>query len=320
MIAKNSKILITWATGFVGSNLLRGLCDLWYLDIHIIIRGQSNAWRIQDILLKSCVSIHYGDLVDRETIDTIVQAVVPDYIFHLAVGGARIWRDNLHENDVLVQNILWTKNLLDSCIRLWWWKAFINTGSSSEYGEKSNAIAETDLLEPNNIYGVSKAAISMYCQMQWKQKNLPIYNYRIFWAYGPYEDKERLIAYLCLSYCQNKEILLSSPSSVRDFIFIDDIIKYYLHCDSIQGRYGESFNIGTGIQHTIQETVNIIKSLAKSDKDPNYNIVQKKQHEPLYRYANMQKTESIFLFQPRSLRLWLEKTFERYKNNQSLYI
>ena len=150
MISKKSTILLTGATGFIGANILRKLIDLQYTNIHIIIRKQSNIRRIQDIIQNESIHIYYGDITDKLDIDAIIKNIKPEYIFHLAVWGSKIGRDIMTEEELIVNNLLWTKNLLDTCVEVWF-KTFINTWSSSEYWEKNISMSEDDRLEPNNI-------------------------------------------------------------------------------------------------------------------------------------------------------------------------
>jgi nucleoside-diphosphate-sugar epimerase len=317
MISQESSILITGATGFIGANILRKLLNLQYQNINILIREESNIRRIKDIINSKWIHIYYGDMIDKKSIDNIIKNIKPDYIFHLATWGSRIGRDSITEEELILNNLLWTKNLLDTCVKIWF-KAFINTWSSSEYWEKDTPMSETDMLEPNNMYGFTKACTSLYCTMIGKQQNLPIYNYKIFSAYWPYEDKERLISHIILSYIKWKQPNLASPSSVRDFIFIDDIIYYYLHCNSIHWRFGESFNIWSGKQESIENINRYIKNILDSTIDPIYNNISN-QYEPKSRVANNNKLSKIFWKKETSLTEWLRLSVERYKKRINLY-
>jgi nucleoside-diphosphate-sugar epimerase len=97
---------------------------------------------------------------------------------------------------------------------------------------------EDDLLDPNNEYGVTKSAATLYCSYFGKKEQLPVYTFRLFAVYGYLEDATRLIPSIMTSYAQSKSPSLSRPTSVRDFIFIEDVVQYYLHVDSIQGDFG----------------------------------------------------------------------------------
>lgn len=122
--------------------------------------------------------------------------------------------------DLISANVLGTVHLIDAAVATGTCEIFVNTGSSSEYGIKDISMSENDVLEPVNLYGISKAAATNYATLIGKQKKFPIVTYRIFSAYGPYEDHKRLISTLLRSYICNISPELSSPLSVRDFIYI----------------------------------------------------------------------------------------------------
>lgn len=98
-------------------------------------------------------------------------------------------------------NIVGTINLINACKEVGF-DYFINTGSNSEYGEKDHSMKESDLLEPNNEYGITKAAATMYCSYMGKKEQLPIYTFRLFAVYGYFEDTTRLIPSVMVSYIQ----------------------------------------------------------------------------------------------------------------------
>ena len=156
--------------------MTRKLVSLGYSNIHIFLRSSSNTRRIHDILDK--VTIHYGDLQDKES---LVQALdfCPEIIYHLAVGGTKVGRDASSPADLVASNLLGTMNLLDICSENGF-RYFINSGSSSEYGQKDHPMIESDVLVPNNLYGFTKCCSTLYCSFIGQTKKLPIYSYRIF--------------------------------------------------------------------------------------------------------------------------------------------
>lgn len=316
MISKNKTILITWWNGFVWANLVRKLVELWYCNIFLILRESSNLWRINDIIDK--VHIKYWTLTDQNSVEQIVKEVRPEIIYHLAAAWAYIWRDGKWVNDLFTTNILWTINLLNACKDIWF-EYFVNTWSSSEYWIKNRPINENELLEPNNEYWISKASATMYCSFIWKKFQLPIYTFRIFSAFWPYEDQSRLIPSLMLKYINNESPNLSNPNSVRDYIYVEDIVNYYLNIDEVEWTYWEVFNLASWKQHNIWEMVNMVKEISNSDKVPNYWATSVKQDEPKLWEADMNKTKTCFDIQTTSVYDGLKITYNRFKENKNLY-
>src|SRR5205085_91607 len=74
--------------------------------------------------------------------------------------------------------------------------AFVNTGSSSEYGLKGHPPSEDDALTPNSRYAVGKAAATLYCTQAAVAADAPITTLRLYSVYGPWEDQRRFVAQL----------------------------------------------------------------------------------------------------------------------------
>jgi len=150
------KYLVTGSSGFIGSVLLRKLLAN-NNNVYIILRKQSNTWRIRDLLNK--VTIKYSDFSNLFELTKIIKEIKPNIIFHLATNGAYSYQKNA--NQIIHTNILGTWNLLQACNSVSY-ELFVNTGSSSEYGFKKFAMRETDILEPTNF------TLQSYCQTRKK--------------------------------------------------------------------------------------------------------------------------------------------------------
>lgn len=316
MINKDKIILITWASWFIWSNLVRTLVLKWFTNINILVRDTSNLWRINDI--KEKINIKYISLLDIENLNSYINDLKPEIIFHLAAAWASIGRDNRWVIDVFEQNILWTINLINTCREVWF-DYFINTWSSSEYWEKEKVMNENDLLEPNNEYWITKASSTMYANFIWKKYNLAIYTFRLFAVYWYFEDKKRLIPSLMTNYINWTSPNLSNPNSVRDYIFIDDVIEYYLNIDKLSWDFWWIYNIWNWVQYSIWEIVEKIKTISKSNINPIYWVESIKQNEPKLWLSDNKKATDIFWINHTSIDEWLEKIYNWFKNNLQFY-
>jgi len=259
---ENLKALITGATGFIGSNLLRALVSNNF-ETHVTIRKDSNIWRISEVIDQ--VEVHYCDLTDQERVKQMILETRPQLIFHLAAHGA-----TPHQKEkakIMNANFMGTINLIDACVEAGF-ECFINTGSSSEYGIKLEPMKETDVLEPIDDYGVSKAAATLYCQSIAKNHDLNILTLRLFSPYGYFEDPDRLVPYLIRSCLNDEPVVLYNPKAVRDFVFIDDVVNAYLvavkSADKVMS--GEIFNVSSGKQHSVKDIFNIVKKTTRYKK------------------------------------------------------
>ena len=189
-------------------------------EVFINVRKTSDTWRIRDILQE--VNQFPWILQNIEKLKDAVKNIHPDFIFHTATYGGRA--DQKNTEKIIETNITGTVNLLRSCrdINV---SLFVNTGSSSEYGIKNSAMTESCLLEPVTEYGVSKAAATLFCQTYATTDNLPIITLRLFSPFGWYEQKSRLVPSVILAALQKINPEISSRQFVRDFIYIDDVLR-----------------------------------------------------------------------------------------------
>lgn len=309
------RFLITGATGFVGSCIVRDLLSQ-KKHVSIITRHKKLNWRLYDIA--SQLKIYEGDL-RSQSLKKIIDKIRPTYIFHLAAYGSLP-----AENDVgrmIDTNIKGTINLINA-LKRHHFELFVNTGTSSEYGICNHQMGESDVVEPINDYGCTKAAATLFCQKEARHYNLPIITFRLFSPYGYFEDERRLVPWVILKALKNQPVELSSPNHVRDFIFIQDVVDAYLKATQIKIGPGEIFNLGTGRQHSVLEVVNTILQITKSKAKIVWGKVKKqeRQLEPVYWEADISKAIKTLRWKPKyDLEEGLEKTVRWFNKNINLY-
>lgn len=309
------KFLITGSTGFIGACLTRFLVSA-NKRVCIIVRNKQLNWRLNDITSK--LAIYECDLLST-SLQEVVNKIQPTFIFHLAAYGTLPKDDDV--NRMVEINVKGTLNLINA-VKKNKFKLFINTGSSSEYGIKNKPMRESDILLPINDYGVTKAAATLFCYKIASLEKLPIITLRLFSPYGYFEDKGRLIPQVVLSLLNKKIIKLSSPFYVRDFIFIEDVIKAYMKAIAAIHQPGEIFNIGSAKQHTIKEIVETILQITKSDMQIAWGKVKKqtRQKEPLIWQADITKAKRQLNWQAETdLSQGLTKTVDWFRVNKKLY-
>jgi len=311
-----SIILISGATGFVGANLTRYLVKEGF-EVHIFVRKSSNLWRIEDIL--SQVKVHTVDLTDKRMVSSAVEEVKPEVIFHLATAGIY---GGVHpdERSAIETNFIGTINLINGCNKIGY-KCFVNTGSSSEYGRKEKPMNETDICEPNTLYGITKLASSLYAKNEGMKNGKPILTLRLFSPFGPYDDSRRLISYAILNSLRNKNLELSNPNSVRDYIFVEDVITAYLKCmEKAEDCKGEIFNIGSGIQRKVSEVINVIQEKTGSKLEPMWGKIAGRDYDPEVWQADITKARKYLNWYPKyTFTEGIERTVKWFKENISYY-
>jgi nucleoside-diphosphate-sugar epimerase len=189
-----------------------------------------------------------------------------DYIIHLAAYGNKY--DQQNEFQMIQANILKTWHLLEGTKDIPY-KAFINTGSSSEYGTKATRMFESDSLDTNTFYGATKAAATMLCRAFAKKYNKPIATVRPFSVYGIGDDPKKFIPTVISRIKNNEELTLSK--GVHDWVHINDVVEaILLITQKIEEVKGQEINIGTGIQTSNLEVVTLLRDILSKPGKINY--------------------------------------------------
>ncbi len=265
------KVLITGATGFIGANLTRRLLHDGH-EVHAIIREEAQLWRLDSIITD--LHLHIIDMTDSLKLTQLVREISPQWIFHLAVYGAYSSQSNVEE--MVQTNVVATSNLLLACEKVGF-EAFVNTGSSSEYGFKLYAPTEEESLEPNSYYAVTKASATLFARYFSQRTQLQVVTLRLYSVYGLYEEYTRLIPRLIVNGLKGTYPPLVSPTTARDFIYTDDVVDAYLKAaDNGQIPRGAIYNIGSGQQTELREVVELVRSQLGISEEPQWGSMEQR--------------------------------------------
>jgi transketolase N-terminal domain/subunit/GDP-D-mannose dehydratase len=302
---EKKKILITGGGGFVGANLTKALIEKGH-EVSLILRKQTDNWRIRDILSK--IRIYYADLSDKEALKEIINHCQPNLIYHLATYGA--YPEKQKEVNLMIQNNLQgTLNLIEIANGI----AIINTGSTSEYGIKDAPMKENDLCLPDNDYGWTKLSQTKYCQ----KKGIP--TLRLFSVYGPLEAPGRLIPVLIKSKIKGSPLKLID--SVRDYVYVEDVVNaFILAGENYEKIKGEIINIGSGTQTSVKDLLSIMHNINPRVSQIDWNFEQI-QTEPKTWVSDINKAKEILGWKPsHNLQSGLEKTYSWWESRETVVI
>ncbi len=298
----------------MGANLCKRLLNDGH-EVHLLLREAHSRWRIDSI--QNEVNIHILDLSDVEALWSSIASIRPDWVFHLAAYGAYSSQSDLRR--MTETNLMATVNLVDTCCKVGF-DVFINTGSSSEYGLKDHAPSESERLEPNSLYAITKAAATHYCRHIAQTRNVSLTTLRLYSVFGPYEEPTRLIPTLIVEGLKGRLPSLVNPSVARDYIFIDDVLEAYILAASNPTKTtGKIYNIGTGVQTSLREVVNLACRLLPIKDEPEWGTMPDREWDASIWVADHRSIAKDLDWQPGySLQDGFRLTVDWFKLNEGM--
>ncbi|WP_158966507.1 NAD-dependent epimerase/dehydratase family protein [Paraglaciecola sp. L3A3] len=302
ILYKSAKVFITGANGFIGSHLCSKL-----LELGAEITG--TYWRN----LPADIQINWVklDVSDSAAISNVIQALQPEYIFHLAakVDGNRqvdFVQTTLENNLIATVNILKASNQLSSLKRL------VLTNSQEEPTSESKESV------PCSPYAAAKYAASAYSRMFHSLYDLPVVIARVFMVYGPRQnDKKKLVPHTILSALANESPQITSGKRKIDWIFVDDVIDGLLKLGTTSDILGKTIDIGSGKFHTVLELVEKILLHSAPHLQPSIGDLPDRMNEQQV-LANVMESNELLDWQPKvNIDQGLIETINWYKNSQS---
>ena len=234
-----------------------------------------------------------GDIADPATLVRFNEADI-DFVFHLA-GRTYVpdaWREPADFQRV---NVTGTLNVLELCrIR----KIPITYVSAYLYGNPASLpVKETDRIQPNNPYALSKFLAESVCSFYAEHFDVPVTIIRPFNIYGPGQKGHFLIPEIIAQVKAGQPIRLKDITPRRDYIYLDDLVDaLVLTLNPEPGCH--VYNIGYGSSLSVTEIVEAIQSVAGTSL-PVISENMPRQNEIADVYADIGLAEHELLWQPR---------------------
>jgi UDP-glucose 4-epimerase len=258
------KVLVTGASGFIGSTLCSALRKEGAV-VHGISRSEKPAG-------VGCDQWWCCNLIELSDVQRVLNCSKPDYIFHLA---GRVFGDRALTlvTSTFSNIVLTTINLLTAATEVGC-KRIILTGSLEE--------ANLDLgsVVPSSPYAAAKFTSNIYGRMFHQLYQAPIVVLRLFMVYGPAQrDMSKLIPYVTSSFLRNESPRLTEGRRLVDWIYVDDVVSAYLRAATVPGAEGMTFDVGSGTLVSIRDVVNGLRDLIMPAATPVFGAIPERPFE-----------------------------------------
>lgn len=252
-------VLVTGASGFIGSNLARRLLAQGE-DVHALIRENSSDARLRDL-----GGLHRwtGEVQDGASLEQCLRASRPERIFHCAgtsrarnATGPEVIREAQAVNVDGLVNLLEAIHATGASVR-----SLIRLGGLEEYGSGPAPFVETQREAPRSAYSASQVAGTHLLQAL--QPTLPYaaITIRPTLIYGPGQSTDFMIPSLIEALLAARPFALSEGRQTRDLLHVDDLVTAIIAASTAQGMAGEVINVATGVAPTVRSIAETISRM-----------------------------------------------------------
>ncbi len=258
------RVLVTGGAGFIGSHLTDALVAR---GDDVIVADDLSAGRVGR--LDPQAALHKVSITDPEALAALVEGSDAELVCHLAAQiDVRASVDS--PADDAQANVVGTVHVLEAARRAGARVLFASSGGAL-YGRDAPIPSREDVLPlPESPYGIAKYCAECYIGLYNRLHGTSHSVLRLANVYGPRQDpagEAGVITIFCASaLAQAQPTIYGDGTQTRDYVYVGDVVAAFLAAAD-RGRPG-TWNIGTGIEVTVLDLVDIIAGIAGSELSP----------------------------------------------------
>lgn len=261
-----TKALVTGGAGFIASHIVEGLLET---GAEVIVIDNLSSGRKENLSPRAKMVMMD---IRSEKVAELIAEEKPDLVVHAAaqISVRKSMEDPVFDADVNVRGLL---NILHSFSgRKLPYFVFISTGGAI-YGEQDFFPATEDHpIRPTSVYGMAKRVSELYLDLWHRVYGMKYAVLRLANVYGPRQNPhgEAGVVAIFSERLLRGEVptINGSGEQTRDFVFVRDVARAVVSvCE--QGVSGV-YNIGTGVETSVNELYRLIAAAAQSSISPGY--------------------------------------------------
>lgn len=246
------KILVTGGAGFIGSHLVERMVQ----DHEIMVMDNLSEGTYEQV--DDRAFFEEGDIRNRSELKEVVESFNPEIVYHLAAYNDAMGSIE-QEKKAIDINVHGTVNVLETCIENKVRKIVYASSGGLSYGDTESVPTREDHnANPVYPYGVTKNCGTTFIQDYGRRKNIDYAICRLGSVYGPRANGGVVKKIIQKLESNEKPIVYGDGTQTRDFIYVTDVVRGLEKAKAEEGV----FNLGTGIQTSVNEIITeIMKSL-----------------------------------------------------------
>jgi nucleoside-diphosphate-sugar epimerase len=301
------RVLLTGASGFVGSHLLARFLRTGEHALAVVLRPGAPPRRIGHLLKQ--VEIIEGDLARPEALAEPMRRFGPDLVLHAAWAGPNTKnRDHAQHADHVIHTIELAKLAHATGAR-----HFIGIGSQAEYGAAAVRTDEEQPARPVTLYGTAKLCAGLLAGKLCSTFGIRFAWVRLFAAYGPEEDPAWLIPSMCRALLAGQRPATTPGEQRWDYLYVEDAAEA-IHRVAVVPRATGTFNLGSGRVNTIRKVIEIIRDLINPQAPVGFGELAYGPHQVMHMEANIDRLRQATGWEPETdLATGLRRTVDWFR-------
>ncbi|MFP6872478.1 MAG: NAD-dependent epimerase/dehydratase family protein [Verrucomicrobiales bacterium] len=260
-----SRVLVTGATGFIGSHTCDTLLETGKTVMGIDDLSTGKLANLAGASRQDTFSFHQADVCEEDTIAKVFTDFQPDAVIHLAaLVSVPIAEKNPGENFRI--NVLGTKTVAKAALRAAT-KRIVFASSAAVYGNSDDLpLCEEGPVNPVNQYGMAKLEAENLLLAYEKSQGLITTCLRFFNVYGPRQDPSSPysgVISIFAEHCKTGQpvTVYGDGHQSRDFIFVKDIARAVTASATNTALPGGIYNLCSGKGKTLLELLEILAEI-----------------------------------------------------------
>jgi nucleoside-diphosphate-sugar epimerase len=295
------RVFVTGASGFIGSHVVHMLLERG-TTVAVLLSSQGNRDRLQALTDLSQLTVIEGRLDTLSIWEASLAHFQPTACIHLAWYAEPGKYLHAPENTKLLQHSL---DLLQALIRIGCGQ-IVMVGTCAEYNTDLGFLSETSPARPATIYAATKLALGQLGAFIAEAAHTRFAWARLFYLYGPYEDKRRLITALIDKLERGEPFPATLGEQVRDYLHVEDVASAL--CSLVEREANGVFNISSNIPITMRQLMETVGDLIGHAELIRYGEVTYRKWEPRFVCGDNQKLRQLGWAPKYTLRQGLEAT------------